>query len=131
MPARTERRLQAVATHVCRRRVGPPATPATAAQHSGSGSGSGSGSASGSGSGGSSAVVDVVIVGAGVNGVGTARRLAEEGLDVAVLERQAEVGGIWSEFANDSSRSQNHEPAYRLGASVGVEDYTQKPQVSP
>eukprot|EP01046_Picozoa_sp_COSAG06_P076905 COSAG06_NODE_24772_length_653_cov_0.812274_1_plen_47_part_10 len=47
--------------------------------------------------------MDVVVVGAGVNGIGTARRLAAEGLAVTVLERQGEVGGIWSEFANDTS----------------------------
>jgi hypothetical protein len=75
------------------------------------------------------AAVDVVVVGAGVNGIGTARRLAAEGLAVTVLERQGEVGGIWSEFANDTSRSQNHEPAYRLGPSVGSEDYTVKGNV--
>ena len=71
----------------------------------------------------------VVVVGAGVNGLGTARRLAEEGLQVVVIERLGEIGGIWTQFANDTSRSQNHEPAYRLGKRPGAEDYTTKPNV--
>jgi cation diffusion facilitator CzcD-associated flavoprotein CzcO len=71
--------------------------------------------------------VDVVIVGGGINGVGTARRLSDEGLRVVVLERQEELGGIWNEFANETSRSQNHEPAYRLGPSASrSQDYTVK-----
>ena len=61
-----------------------------------------------------SAAAPVIIVGGGLNGIGAARRLRAEGLGVVVLERQAEIGGIWTEFANDSSRSQNHEAAYRL-----------------
>ena len=66
--------------------------------------------------------VNVVVVGAGINGIGAARRLSGEGESVVVLERLPEVGGVWTGFANETSRSQNHEPAYRLGPTPGEED---------
>jgi len=72
---------------------------------------------------------DVVIVGAGVYGLGAARRLADEDLRVEVLERQADVGGIWLSCGNRSSRVQNHEAAYRLGYKPASEDYTQRDNV--
>lgn len=40
-------------------------------------------------------VVEVVVIGAGFGGLGAARELLRAGADVTVLERAAEVGGVW------------------------------------
>lgn len=41
-------------------------------------------------------VLDVAIIGAGFSGLGTAIRLREQGItDIAILERDADVGGTW------------------------------------
>eukprot|EP00747_Dinoflagellata_sp_TGD_P180154 gnl/TRDRNA2_/TRDRNA2_32140_c0_seq1.p1 gnl/TRDRNA2_/TRDRNA2_32140_c0~~gnl/TRDRNA2_/TRDRNA2_32140_c0_seq1.p1 ORF type:complete len:603 (+),score=87.14 gnl/TRDRNA2_/TRDRNA2_32140_c0_seq1:61-1809(+) len=68
--------------------------------------------------------VDVAIVGAGIQGMSTARRLTEEGLNVVVLERQGHIGGVWNAWANKSSRVQVHEPFYRIGYRENPEDFT-------
>ena len=39
--------------------------------------------------------VDVCVIGAGISGLATAKCLRDIGLDVVVLERTGEVGGLW------------------------------------
>jgi len=56
----------------------------------------------------------VVIVGAGVTGLQSAWMLVQCGVKVTVFEKQDGAGGVWKQFANDGSRVQVPEPAYRL-----------------
>lgn len=39
---------------------------------------------------------DVVVIGAGISGLATAKCLKDDGFDVAILERTNEVGGLWT-----------------------------------
>ena len=45
--------------------------------------------------------VDVVVIGAGISGIVTAKCLTDAGLTVVVLERTGEVGGLWKFREND------------------------------
>jgi cation diffusion facilitator CzcD-associated flavoprotein CzcO len=58
--------------------------------------------------------VDVAIVGAGITGLYAADRLRKAGLSVCVLEKSDAVGGIWTRYANHTSRVNSSECAYRL-----------------
>ncbi|RJQ87930.1 MAG: FAD-dependent oxidoreductase [Desulfobacteraceae bacterium] len=58
--------------------------------------------------------VDVVIVGGGIIGLYAANRLKQSGISFCVVEKNAKVGGIWSNFANATSRVNSSECAYRL-----------------
>jgi hypothetical protein len=58
--------------------------------------------------------VDVVVVGAGITGIYAANRLAEAGISSCILEKRNKIGGIWSEYANDTSQVNSSECAYRL-----------------
>jgi cation diffusion facilitator CzcD-associated flavoprotein CzcO len=40
-------------------------------------------------------IVDVVVVGAGVSGLATAKTALDAGLGVVVLEKSGHVGGVW------------------------------------
>ncbi|XP_071085256.1 flavin-containing monooxygenase 5-like isoform X1 [Haliotis cracherodii] len=44
---------------------------------------------------------DVIIIGAGISGLVTAKCLKDDGLNVVVLERTGEVGGLWTFREND------------------------------
>ena len=57
---------------------------------------------------------DVAIVGAGVTGLYAANRLMERGISFCILEKRGKVGGIWSKYANATSRVNTSEGAYRL-----------------
>ena len=57
---------------------------------------------------------DVAIVGAGVTGLYAANRLMESGISFCILEKRGKVGGIWSMYANATSRVNTSEGAYRL-----------------
>jgi cation diffusion facilitator CzcD-associated flavoprotein CzcO len=57
---------------------------------------------------------DVAIVGAGITGLYAANRLREAGISFCVIEKRDMVGGIWSRYANHSSRVNSSESAYRL-----------------
>ena len=44
---------------------------------------------------------DVVVIGAGISGIVTAKCLTDAGLSVVILERTGEVGGLWQFREND------------------------------
>ncbi|MFE9722752.1 SDR family NAD(P)-dependent oxidoreductase [Streptomyces sp. NPDC005794] len=54
----------------------------------------------------------VLVIGAGLGGIGFARRLERLGIAVIVMEKQDRVGGVWSSLANADSRVQIDSPAY-------------------
>jgi hypothetical protein len=58
--------------------------------------------------------VDVVIIGAGITGLYAANRLVQSGISFCILEKNEKVGGIWSMYANSTSRVNSSEGAYRL-----------------
>jgi monoamine oxidase len=68
------------------------------------------------------AVVDVVIVGAGLLGMLTAHRCVRAGFSVAVLEQRPLVGGIWSMYANGTSQVNSSEGGYCIKDLLGEED---------
>jgi cation diffusion facilitator CzcD-associated flavoprotein CzcO len=57
---------------------------------------------------------DVAIVGAGVTGLYAANKLMEAGISFGIFEKSDMVGGIWSMYANRTSRVNSSECAYRL-----------------
>mmetsp|Transcript_13724 Transcript_13724/g.39161 ORF Transcript_13724/g.39161 Transcript_13724/m.39161 type:complete len:547 (-) Transcript_13724:42-1682(-) len=71
-----------------------------------------------------------VIVGAGVCGLQAASRLSREGLgDFVLLEKQLSKGGVWSSFANKSSRVQISEVCYRPRAEQVLTDFTPQEEI--
>ena len=58
--------------------------------------------------------VDVAIIGAGITGLYTANKLMEGGIPFCIFEKSGGVGGIWSMYANRTSRVNSSECAYRL-----------------
>ncbi|CAJ1422828.1 unnamed protein product [Effrenium voratum] len=60
------------------------------------------------------AEVDAIVVGAGLAGVTAARAMVEAGRDVLVFDRYAQIGGIWTYYANQFSRVNTSEVGYRL-----------------
>jgi hypothetical protein len=60
------------------------------------------------------AKVDVAIVGAGATGLYAANRLMEAGISFCIFEKSDMIGGIWSRYANRTSRVNSSECAYRL-----------------
>lgn len=58
--------------------------------------------------------VDVVIVGGGITGLYAANRLMQQGISFCLVEKQDQLGGIWSMYANTTSRVNSSECAYRL-----------------
>eukprot|EP00964_Phaeocystis_antarctica_P030533 scaffold17244_cov84-Phaeocystis_antarctica.AAC.1 len=59
---------------------------------------------------------DVLVIGAGLAGLIVASRFAQAGARVVVLERSAQVGGVWRQHANPLSRVNSSEPSYRVPA---------------
>ena len=57
---------------------------------------------------------DVIIVGAGITGLYAGNRLEQSGIAYTILDRREKVGGIWSQYANTTSRVNSSEAAYRL-----------------
>ncbi|QIS22204.1 FAD-dependent oxidoreductase [Nocardia terpenica] len=41
----------------------------------------------------------VVVIGAGIAGLVTAKVLRDDGFDVTVVEREATIGGVWAAFS--------------------------------
>lgn len=62
------------------------------------------------------AVAQNLVIGAGLSGLVYARALAEQDgtTSVILLERASTVGGVWSLYANTTSRVNTAEPAYRI-----------------
>jgi hypothetical protein len=58
--------------------------------------------------------VDVAIVGAGITGLYAADRLAKAGISFCILEKSDRSGGIWTHYANRTSRVNSSEGGYRL-----------------
>ena len=58
--------------------------------------------------------VDVVIVGGGITGLYAANRFQQRGITFSILEKRDCIGGIWSMYANTTSRVNTSEAAYRL-----------------
>jgi len=63
--------------------------------------------------------VDVIVVGAGLLGMVTAKRCLDAGFTVAVLEQRMMVGGIWSMYANGASQVNSSEGGYCLKDIIG------------
>jgi thioredoxin reductase len=59
-------------------------------------------------------VLDVVVVGAGLLGMYAGNKLADEGMNVAVLERRWVTGGVWSLYANATSQVNSSEGGYSV-----------------
>ena len=53
---------------------------------------------------------DVIVIGAGTNGLAAAATLAEAGMDTLVLEKRARAGGLSSYHA---FTPENHVPGFR------------------
>ncbi|WP_433274477.1 flavin-containing monooxygenase [Pseudonocardia xinjiangensis] len=56
--------------------------------------------------------VEVVVIGAGMSGLVTAHRLRQAGVEVTVLERNADVGGVWLENGYPGARLDTPNFAY-------------------
>jgi cation diffusion facilitator CzcD-associated flavoprotein CzcO len=54
----------------------------------------------------------VLVVGAGVGGIGFARALERRGVPTVVMEREDRIGGVWSALANTHSKLQIDSPSY-------------------
>ncbi|MFD0021713.1 KR domain-containing protein [Streptomyces sp. NPDC058382] len=54
----------------------------------------------------------VLVIGAGLGGIGFARRLEKMGVAAIVMEKRDRAGGVWSSLANKDSRVQIDSPAY-------------------
>ncbi|HWU90969.1 MAG TPA: SDR family NAD(P)-dependent oxidoreductase, partial [Kofleriaceae bacterium] len=54
----------------------------------------------------------VLVIGAGIGGLGFARQLEKAGVPVVVMDTAARVGGVWQSLANTSSKLQIDSPAY-------------------
>merc|ERR1712157_381184 len=63
--------------------------------------------------------VDVLVVGAGLLGMVTARRCLDAGFSVAILEQRPIIGGIWSMYANSHSQVNSSEGGYSLKDVLG------------
>lgn len=63
-------------------------------------------------------VVDVVIIGAGISGIGAARALAETGRTMRILEARTRIGGTWDLFRY---------PGVRSDSDMATFGYTSKP----
>ncbi|MFE1429878.1 KR domain-containing protein [Streptomyces sp. PDY-4] len=60
----------------------------------------------------------VLVIGAGLGGIGFARRLEKMGVAVMVLEKSDRAGGVWSSLANTDSKVQIDSPAYSFDSAL-------------
>ena len=63
---------------------------------------------------------EAVIIGAGITGLSMAAALRRAGVETAILEARATVGGVWRAFGNPHSRVNSTEPAYRMQVPSGI-----------
>ncbi|WP_203184101.1 SDR family NAD(P)-dependent oxidoreductase [Streptomyces pratensis] len=59
-----------------------------------------------------SPTLPILVIGAGLGGLGFARRLERMGIAAIVMEKRDRVGGVWSSLANTDSKVQIDSPAY-------------------
>ena len=57
---------------------------------------------------------DVVVIGAGLTGITVSSYFVAAGVDVAMLEKSREAGGVWRSYGNAFSRVNSTEPGYRV-----------------
>ena len=57
---------------------------------------------------------DVVIIGAGATGIYAADRLKKSNISFCLIDKRDKIGGIWSMYANTTSRVNSSEASYRL-----------------
>jgi len=57
---------------------------------------------------------DVVVIGAGINGLYVTNKLINEGLKVCLLEKDNKIGGVWNTYANFTSQVNSSEASYRF-----------------
>ncbi len=57
----------------------------------------------------------VLVIGAGLGGLSFARSLAKAGETVLIMESKSTVGGVWSKWANSTSKLQIDSPSYDFG----------------
>lgn len=60
----------------------------------------------------------VLVIGAGLGGIGFARRLEKMGVAAIVMEKRDRVGGVWNTLANKESRVQIDSPAYSFDSAL-------------
>mmetsp|Transcript_126023 Transcript_126023/g.351154 ORF Transcript_126023/g.351154 Transcript_126023/m.351154 type:complete len:923 (-) Transcript_126023:115-2883(-) len=66
------------------------------------------------------AEIDCLVVGAGIAGITQAKALVETGKSVLIVDRYRTIGGIWMFYANNFSRVNSSEPAYRIVNQEGI-----------
>ncbi|TVU58494.1 NAD(P)/FAD-dependent oxidoreductase [Paenarthrobacter nitroguajacolicus] len=71
--------------------------------------------------------VDVLIVGAGISGIGMASSLSGEGLSISILESRHELGGTWSLFQYPGIRSDSDMTTFAFRSHPWVDERTIAP----
>lgn len=57
---------------------------------------------------------DVVVIGAGINGLYVTNQLINKGYKVCLLEKNNKIGGVWNTYANFTSQVNSSEESYRF-----------------
>ena len=57
---------------------------------------------------------DIVVIGAGINGLYVANKLINKGYKVCLLEKNNKIGGVWNTYANFTSQVNSSEESYRF-----------------
>ncbi len=67
----------------------------------------------------------VLVIGAGIGGIGFAKQLEKAGIPVVVMDENSRLGGVWHSLANASSKLQIDSPAYDFDStSMPAQDET-------
>ena len=57
---------------------------------------------------------DIVVIGAGINGLYVTNKLINKGYKVCLLEKDNKIGGVWNTYANFTSQVNSSEESYRF-----------------